>query len=126
MTSKRTATLLAGFLLMALAVLVAPASASDEISPPAAIPAAPELAVADDPCRRSEACKEDGECSLRDEECVATSDADCRASEWCEKAGYCTLRDDGCFAVTDDDCKASGACKLLGKCTVRRGSCAEE
>lgn len=77
-------------------------------------------------CRASESCKEDGECTFQEGECIATSDADCRASLWCGRAGYCTVNDNACYAASDSDCEGSDKCKRFGECKMERGSCVKE
>ena len=80
-------------------------------------------------CRRTDACKFDGLCSLRDGECIAASDADCKQSEAC-RAGSCTARAGACWSRgrTDAECRSKGKqgvnpCKHNGHCTAVDNVC---
>jgi hypothetical protein len=61
-------------------------------------------------------CREEGECTLRDGDCVADSDQDCRQSEACFEEGRCTVVDEECVATRFQDCQASQLCRDEGRC----------
>jgi hypothetical protein len=57
--------------------------------------------------------------------CGPTKQEHCEASTWtCQQDGQCTLRDGECVAVSDDECEASSlACAIEGRCSARGGRC---
>jgi hypothetical protein len=68
-------------------------------------------------------CKQDGACTLRDDECVVGSDADCAASTLeCGVEGRCTARGGRCVAA-GDDCKQALICKAHRACAAVDDEC---
>tara|TARA_B100001093_G_scaffold519735_1_gene610163 strand:- start:269 stop:2998 length:2730 start_codon:yes stop_codon:yes gene_type:complete len=63
-------------------------------------------------CRRSNLCKKDGLCTAVDGACVIGSDADCQLSDACREQNKCNLKDKACVdtCILSDECKASGEC----------------
>lgn len=78
-------------------------------------------AAADQGCKKSPACVEEGDCSfntLGGGFCEPRSDADCKASQICKRVGECTLKDGVCLVTSDADCEQSEACKLGKRCKL--------
>lgn len=77
-------------------------------------------------CERYGACalsEPDGSFSPR---CIAMGEDDCRASAACREEGVCGFIEEfpgQCFAVSDEDCAASTVCKEVGCCKLIEGSC---
>ena len=72
-------------------------------------------------CAASVACKVTGKCALGDgptRVCI-TSAAGCRASSWCREGGQCTPSDGQCVVGSNADCLSSANCKKWGNCTRR-------
>lgn len=76
-------------------------------------------------CAASDACKQEGLCSLGSDACVVGSDAECRASKRCSDLGQCRKDPDhdwNCVADSDADCAASLQCKERGFCVAVKSS----
>lgn len=56
-------------------------------------------------------------------ECIAVSDEKCRASRACKVSGLCSFLNDRCVARNDNDCENSQYCKWNGLCTESEGIC---
>lgn len=63
------------------------------------------------------ACHEEGTCTDKAGECLASSDADCRASMVCARNGRCTVdpKTHTCVARVDADCAAADVCLRGGR-----------
>ena len=93
------------------------------------------VALAEEDCRRSNACRDEGACSAIQKssflgtdpalECAAVTDQDCRQSMRCKTHGLCAPRisDVGCRAATLELCQASERCKTNEECTLGEGEC---
>ena len=96
-------------------VVLAAASVS---TPSAAQPSpAPSSPGEPDPCALDDDCPEDGLCTSRDGECVATPES-CRFSEVCEKDGRCGAWEGECVATHASMCQQSLECEGEGDCEL--------
>jgi hypothetical protein len=75
------------------------------------------------PCRKTDLCKEAGQCTDANGSCEAGSDADCRRSDLCKSAGACAFSAGFCTPASEQDCKSSTACKTEGACIYKKGYC---
>ncbi|TNE43461.1 MAG: hypothetical protein EP343_33485 [Deltaproteobacteria bacterium] len=74
-------------------------------------------------CADTARCKERGQCTRSNNQCIAKTSADCQAV--CSAEGLCTI-DPGtaqCVASTNDDCKKGEACTNNRRCTADKGVC---
>jgi hypothetical protein len=74
-----------------------------------------------DECTASIACKVSGKCALGGgptRVCVVSA-AGCRTSSWCREGGDCTPSDGECVVGSNTDCLGSVTCKEHGNCTKR-------
>ena len=76
-------------------------------------------------CRKTLACKLEGECVLHKGLCVVDKDKDCKATPNCKKYGACsvfranpTKKGYWCSPESTGDCLQSTACKEEGRCTL--------
>jgi hypothetical protein len=95
----------------------------------------PGVALADEDCRKSTACHEQGACTAVRKssflgadpglECAADNDQDCRQSVRCKTRGLCarSTGDVGCSAADVDMCRASERCKSNEECLLGEGEC---
>ncbi|MFO0612338.1 MAG: hypothetical protein U0414_07115 [Polyangiaceae bacterium] len=56
-------------------------------------------------------------------ECVAVSDEKCRASRACKVSGLCSFVNNRCVAKSDADCENSQYCQWNGLCSESEGLC---
>jgi hypothetical protein len=78
------------------------------------------LALSEEDCKASLACKEHGACKHFEDECAES----CATTVACRKDGTCTLGPLGtCVAATDAGCRASTVCLTEGRCTAKDGAC---
>jgi len=80
-------------------------------------------ALSDEDCRRSRACSDHGACSALDGACQILTNADCRDLEACWKNGECSADHGACRALTAADCARSEGCRERGACAPRAGKC---
>ena len=84
-------------------------------------------ATSDEQCAKSTVkCKEFGQCAAGPKgECIAKTEAHCRKSDKCRIEGLCSLKDTYCIAMRRSDCRKSENCRLPGRnaCTLGDGSC---
>lgn len=56
-------------------------------------------------------------------ECIAVSDEKCAQSRACKVSGLCKFQVDRCVAKSDDDCQNSQYCQWNGLCSESEGIC---
>lgn len=67
-------------------------------------------------------CGERGE-GAQPRECVAISDEKCRASRACKVSGLCSFLNNRCVARDSNDCESSQYCQWNGLCSESEGIC---
>lgn len=95
----------------------------------------PMVAMADEDCRKSSACRELGACTAVRKssflgtdpglECAAVTDRECMQSTRCRTHGMCGrgTTDVGCDATDADLCRASERCKTHEECLLGTRTC---
>ncbi len=82
-------------------------------------------------CRKTNRCKIGGGCTYHRGigNCISTKEEDCKRSEACKKRGKCSLSDKACVVMKDEDCAGSDLCKNEKKCKAKpdstAGACVE-
>jgi len=80
------------------------------------------VAVSDEDCAKSSACRRGGRCGMQDGKCVATAET-CKASEVCSRLGQCSVKDGRCAPRSSADCRQSIFCQNEGECSVKGTAC---
>lgn len=80
------------------------------------------VVAGDADCARSAGCAR-GKCIAKENGCIATEET-CAKTLACRDSGQCSVRNDTCTVGTDKDCEKSRACTTDGWCVNVLGACA--
>lgn len=74
-------------------------------------------------CEQSEECRQNGRCTLDQDQCWIGSREDCLRSAGCSGHGACSPLEGRCAAKDEQDCRHAAWCRGTDRCRAVRGLC---